>query len=455
MDKSKNLGEGNILKLILLMGIPTMFAQIVNLLYNIVDKIFIGHIAVIGGDALTGVGLCTALITIISAFAQFVGSGGAPLASIALGKNDLEKAKKILGNGVLFLIVMSIVLCIIFYPLENWYFKIVGGSDITSPYAKEYLNIYLGGTIFVMISLGLNNFITAQGKSNLAMFSIVIGAIINIALDPFFIYVLNMGVSGAALATVISQGCSCIWILVILFKKTTSLRIEFKYLKPDFKLMLDVASLGVAPFVMSSTESLITLTMSGQFQKYGGDDYVGSLAIMQSVMMIMSTPLTGFSQGVTSLMAYNYGAKKNDRLKKITKYSFLIFFLYGFVFSLMIIIFPRLFANMFTDDTSKIDITVKYMPLFMMGMTIFGLQRACQTTFVATHQAKISLFVALLRKVILLIPFAFIFPLFSGVVGVYLAEGVADLLSAVTCTIIFLIKFPKILRKNELEYEKL
>lgn len=446
---NKNLGEGNVLKQILIMGVPTMFAQIVNLLYNIVDKVFIGHIDLIGGDALTGVGLCTALITIISAFAQFVASGGAPLASIALGKGDLDRAKKILGNGLLFLISMSIILCIMFYPLEDWYFKIVGGSDVTTPYAKEYLNIYLIGTIFVMISLGLNNFITAEGKSNLAMISIVIGAVINIALDPLFIYGFNMGVSGAALATVISQGCSCIWILAILFKKSTNLRIEFKNLMPDYHLMLSVASLGIAPFVMSITESLITLTMSGQFQKYGGDDYVGSLAIMQSVMMIMSTPLTGFSNGVTSLMAYNYGALKNERLKLITKYSFLIFFLYGFLFSLLIIIFPRFFCNMFTNDQAKIDIAVKYMPIFMIGMTIFGLQRASQTAFVAMGQAKISLFVALLRKVILLIPFAFIFPLFLNVFGVYLAEGVADMLSAVICSIIFIIKFPKILKNNE------
>lgn len=451
MRNERKLGEGSILKLMLLMGIPTMLAQIVNMLYNIVDKMYIGHIDIIGGDALTGVGLCTALITIISAFSAFVGNGGAPLASIALGRGDNERAKKILGNGVLFLIIMSIILCAVFYPLENWYFKIVGGSKTTTPYAKDYLDIYLIGTIFVMITLGLNNFITAQGKSTIAMISIILGAVVNIGLDPLFIYVFDMGVKGAAIATVISQALSAFWILFILLKKSTKLRIEFAYLKPDFKVVKEVASLGISPFVMSITESFITLTMSGQLKKYGSDDYVGSLTIMQSTMMIMSTPLSGFTQGITSLMAYNFGARNNERVKGIYKYSFIILFTYSLVFSLMIIIFPEMFSRIFTDDISKINIVKKYMPIFMAGMTIFGMQRACQTSFIALGQAKISLFIALLRKVILLIPFAFIFPLFFGVNGVYIAEALADAMSATCCMIIFIVSFPKILKKNKIE----
>ncbi len=426
MNNTDILGKGKVLPLMLKMAIPTMLAQIVNLLYNIVDKIYIGHIKEIGGNALTGVGLTSALILIISGFASFISNGGAPLASIALGRKDNKKAEKILGNGFIFLIIVSIILMIVFYCIQDFYLNLVGGSSITSPYGKDYLNIYLIGTVFVMISLGLNNFLIVQGKSTTAMLSILIGALINIVLDPILIFTFHLGVKGAAIATVISQGISALWIIIMLTKKNIALRLKTAYFKLDLKIIKEILSLGISPFIMSITESLITLTLSGQLQKYGNDSYVGSLTILQSVLRLMSTPLTGFTQGVTPLMSYNYGAKNNDRLKLCIKYLFIFLFTYTFLFSLSAIIFPSFYASIFTDKQEIIAIVKIYLPIFMAGMTIFGIQRACQTTFIATGQAKISLFIALLRKVILLIPLAYLLPLFLKVKGVYLSEAIAD-----------------------------
>lgn len=449
MNNTDILGKGKILPLMLKMAIPTMLAQIVNLLYNIVDKIYIGHIDIIGGDALTGVGLTSALILIISGFASFISNGGAPLASIALGRKDNNKAEKILCNGLILLIITSIVLMIIFYSIQDFYLSLVGGSSITSPYGKEYLNIYLIGTVFVMISLGLNNFLIVQGKSTIAMLSIVIGAIINIALDPLLIFTFNLGVKGAAIATVISQAISALWIILMLTKRNNVLRLKIINFKLDFKIIKEILSLGISPFIMSITESLITLTLSGQLQKYGNDSYVGSLTILQSVLQLMSTPLTGFTQGVTPLMSYNFGAKNNDRLKLCIKYLFIFLFTYTLVFSLSAIIFPSFYASIFTDKQEIIAIVKVYLPVFMMGMPIFGIQRTCQTTFIATGQAKISLFIALLRKVILLVPLAYLLPLIFKVKGVYLSEAIADASAALICGIIFVFVFPKVLAKNK------
>lgn len=454
MVNADSLGKDKILPLMLKMALPTMLAQIVNLLYNIVDKIYIGHIKDIGGDALTGVGLTSALILIISAFSSFVSNGGAPLASIELGKKNNQKAEKILGNGFTFLIIISVILMIAFYLFQDFYFNLVGGSNITTPYGKDYLNIYLIGTIFVMISLGLNNFLTVQGKSTIAMLSIVIGALINIALDPLFIFVFHLGVKGAALATVISQGVSATWIIFMLTRKNLVLKLRLVNLKLDRNIMKGVLCLGISPFVMAITESLITLTLSGQLKKYGDDNYVGSLTILQSVMQLMSTPLTGFTQGVTPLMSYNYGAKNNDRLKEIVKYLFIFLFVYTLTFAISTMIFPSFYASIFTDKKEIIEIVKVYLPTFMAGMTIFGIQRACQTTFIATGQAKISLFIALLRKVILLIPLAFILPLLLKVKGVYVSEVIADASAAIICGIIFIFLFPKILKRNTKEVEQ-
>lgn len=440
----------NLFKLMLKMGLPTLIAQVINLLYSIVDRIYIGHLPEIGSVALTGMGLCSSLIMIISAFAAFVGNGGAPLASMALGRKDTKEATKILGNGITFLVIIGIVLVIIFYSVQDFYFNIVGGSLNTIPYAKEYLNIYLIGTMFVLFTLGLNNFITAQGKSVVAMMSVVIGAIANLVLDPILIFGFNLGVAGAAIATVISQALSCLWILYFLLSKRSILKLKIKDLVPDYKIMFGILGLGVAPFVMSITESLITFTMSGQLQTYGNDVYVGSLTVLQSVMQLVSTPISGFTQGVTSLMAFNYGAKNNKNVMLLFKYILAILFVFTFVFTLLTILFPAFFSGLFTSDKQLIEVTSSYMPIFMSGMLFFGIQRACQTTFVATKQALISLVIALLRKVILLVPLVYILPPFLGVKGIYMAEAISDATAAICCGMIFVIIFPKILRKNKI-----
>lgn len=437
-----------IIKMMLKVGIPTMIAQIINLLYNIVDKIYIGHIPEIGDLALTGVGLCSSLILIISAFASFVGNGGAPLAGNSLGKGDSKKAEKILGNGVTFLIIMSIILTVTFYFIQDPYLKMVGASNNTIIYAKEYLNIYLIGTLFVLFTLGLNTFLTAQNKSFIAMIAISSGALINLGLDPLFIFTFDLGVKGAAIATVISQAVSCSIILINLLKSNMMMKIKLSNMKLDKNIMLEMFQLGISPFVMSITESLIIITMGGQLLKYGDDNYVGSLTVLQSTMQLMATPLAGFTQGVTALLAFNFGAKENERVKKMFKYLLIILTSYTTIFAIFTMIFPSFFSYLFTDKPNLANISSQYMPLFMSGMLIFGIQRACQTTFVALKQAKISLFIALLRKVILLVPLAFIFPLFFGVTGVYLAEAVSDATCATICGIIFFIKFPKIIAKN-------
>lgn len=441
----RKLGTENIWRLIFSMGIPTLVAQVINVLYNIVDRIYIGHIEGIGATALTGVGLTMPIIVIISAFSSFIGGGGPPLAAIALGKGDREKAEKILSNGVTVLICLSIVLSVVFFIIKKPFLYLIGASDATFPYADEYLSIYLLGTVFVQITVGLNTFITAQGRSNIAMLSVLIGAVMNIILDPIFIFVFGLNVKGAAIATVISQAFSAAWVLRFLTSKKADLRIKKKFLKPQAAVVKSVAALGISPFVMQSTESLISIVMNSGLQKYGGDLYVGSLTIMQSVMQIMTTPVSGFAQGIAPIISYNYGAGNTDRVKTTFRRLAALMFGYTSLIALAAILFPQIFAGMFTSDAELIRLTSRILPIFVCGMLIFGLQMACQNTFMALGQAKISLFIAMLRKVILLIPLSLILPRFFGVMGVYYAEPVSDITAAVTCVILFSLNFKKIL----------
>lgn len=446
MKDEKSLGTESIWKLIAVMTIPCIIAQIVNLLYNIVDRIYIGNMDVVGKDALAGLGLCIPIITLISAFSGFVSGGGAPLASRALGAGEKEKALKILGNGTFLLLFFSVVLSVIAYIFKTPVLYLIGASDVTYKYANDYLSIYLVGTVFVQISVGLNTFLSAQGKSTHAMISTLIGAVLNILLDPLFIFTFNMGVKGAALATAISQAVSALWVLYVLTNKKTSLRLMPKYLKPDFSIISGILALGVATFVMAATESMIGFVLNGRLQYYGGDIHVSTLAILQSVMMLISTPIVGFSQGITPILSYSYGAKNKARLKESFYKSLVIFFGHSFLLTLIIMLFPYAFVRIFTQDQELIEIAVKYLPVFVMGMLIFGLQRACQTALVATGQALISLFIAILRKILLLIPFAYLFSYLWGVSGVYYAECSADAMSATICSIIFLFRFKKILK---------
>ena len=446
-QSEEKLGTEKIGKLILSMGIPTLIAQVINLLYNIVDRMYIGHL--VGPEALTGVGLTLPVIMLISAFSAFVGAGGAPLAAIAMGQGDKKRAETILSNAVTMLVAFTVILMAVFFLIEKPFLYLIGASDVTYPYAGAYLRIYLLGTLFVQLVIGLNPFITAQGQSRTAMLSVLIGAVLNIALDPVFIFVFHMGVRGAALATIISQFASALWTMRFLLSGKTSLRIQAKYLKPQWRVIGSVAALGVSPFIMQSTESLISVVLSSGLQKYGGDIYVGSLTILQSVMQLINTPISGFTQGVQPILSYNYGAGNIGRVRDTYKRIIIITTTASFVITLSAMLFPGMFARIFTDDPQLTAVVKKVMPIFVAGMLIFGVQMGCQTTFMGLGQAKISLFMALLRKVFLLVPFAIIFPMVTqNVLSIYFAECSADAIAAIICGIVFLCNIRKILEQG-------
>lgn len=441
--------NGNLDKLMFSMSIPTIVAQVINILYNIVDRIYIGHIPGAGPDALTGVGVVLPVTVFISAFAAFTGQGGAPLSSIWLGKGDKEHAEKILGNGTFMLIIFTVILMFVFYVWQQPLLYAFGASDMTISYASTYLSWYLVGTISVEIALGLNTYIIAQGNTGMAMVSVLAGAVLNIMLDPLFIFVFKMGVKGAAVATVISQTVSAIWVFYFLTGKKALLKIKMCYMVPDFAIIKSIFSLGISPFVMRSTESLISIVMNRGLQKYGGDIYVAALTVMQSVMQVFSAPIGGFTQGVQPLVSYNFGAQNFVRVRQVYKKMILICGSFSFITTIIVMVFPEIFARIFTEDTILIGLITRKMPLFMCGMLLFGVQMAIQPVFLALGQARISLFIALLRKVILLTPLAIIFPVYSGADGVFFAEPVSDFISAATAIILFKLNINKILSKEK------
>lgn len=442
----ERLGTDRMLPLIFKMSLPAVAAQLVNLLYNIVDRIYIGHIPGIGTDALAGIGVTSAIIILISSFSAIVGAGGSPLAAIALGQGNRERAGQILGNGFILLLIFTILTSATTYLFMEPILLFTGASENTIGYATDYLSIYLLGTLFVEVSVGLNTFINTQGRPTIAMYSVLIGAILNIGLDPLFIFTFGMGVKGAALATILSQACSAIWVISFLTSKKASLRLEYRYMKLHKGIILSILALGVSPFIMASTESLVGFVLNSSLEKFG-DIYVSALAIMQSAMLIVSVPLTGFAQGFVPIVSYNYGHHNRERVKECFKIVVIIMFSFNFLLISFMILFPSLVASAFTNDETLIETVRQVMPIFLGGMTIFGLQRACQNMFVALGQAKVSVFIALLRKVILLIPLALILPRFMGMPGVYAAEGISDATAAICCTLIFAIQFPRILRK--------
>ncbi|WP_299360384.1 MATE family efflux transporter [uncultured Parabacteroides sp.] len=440
----ERLGTERMLPLVFKMALPAVAAQFVNLLYNIVDRVYIGHIPGIGTDALAGVGVTTSIVILISAFSAIVGAGGSPLAAIALGQNNRERAGKILGNGFILLILFTLLTSSVAYTFMKPILLFTGASENTLGYAVDYLSIYLLGTIFVEISTGLNAFINTQGRPAVAMCSVLIGAFINIVLDPIFIFWFDMGVKGAALATVISQACSAIWVLGFLFSRQASLPLEKRYMKLDRQIVFSMLALGVSPFIMASTESLVEFVLNSSLKGFG-DIYVSALTILQSAMQFASVPLTGFAQGFVPIVSYNYGHGNKQRVKDSFYIVLAIMFSFNLVLMLFMIFFPSTVASAFTSDENLIDTVRWVMPVFLGGMTIFGLQRTCQNMFVALGQAKISIFIALLRKVILLVPLALVLPHFVGVIGVYAAEAISDATAAIVCTLLFAWQFPKIL----------
>lgn len=442
----ERLGTDRMLPLVFKMALPAIIAQTVNLLYNIVDRVYIGHIPGIGTPALAGIGVAGSIIILISAFSAIVAGGGAPLAAIALGQGDRPKAGKILGNGFILLLLFTVLTSSLAYLFMEPILLLTGASEQTLGYATDYLSIYLIGTLFVEISIGLNTFINTQGRPSIAMWSVVIGAILNILLDPLFIFVFNMGVKGAALATIISQAGSAIWVVSFLISSRASLRLESRYMKPDKKIIGAILALGLSPFIMASTESMVGFVLNGTLKTFG-DIYVSALTVMQSSMLFVSVPLTGFALGFVPIVSYNYGHGNRERVKECFKIVMTFMFLFNLLLILLMIFFPSIIASAFTADAELIATVKQLMPIFLAGMTIFGLQRACQNMFVALGQAKISIFIALLRKVFLLIPLALILPHFMGVTGIYAAEAISDATAAICCTLIFAIQFPKILSK--------
>lgn len=442
----ERLGIERMLPLVFKMALPAVAAQFVNLLYSIVDRIYIGHIPDIGTDALAGVGVTISLVVLISSFSAIVGGGGAPLAAIALGQGNRERAGQILGNGFVLLILFTLLTSITAYAFMEPILLFTGASEQTLKYAVDYLSIYLVGTLFVEISTGLNSFINAQGRPAIAMYSVLIGAVLNIILDPIFIFWLDMGVKGAALATVLSQACSAAWVLHFLFSKSASLPLEKRYMKLNKGIVISMFALGISPFIMASTESMVGFVLNSSLKEFG-DIYVSALTVLQTSMQFSSVPMTGFAQGFVPIISYNYGHGNKQRVKACFRIALITMFSFNLLLMLFMILFPTTVASAFTSDETLIETVRWTMPVFLAGMTIFGLQRACQNMFVALGQAKISIFIALLRKVFLLIPLALILPHFMGVTGIYAAEAISDATAAICCTVLFFWQFPKILEK--------
>ncbi|TQQ85769.1 MATE family efflux transporter [Peptacetobacter hominis] len=449
-NKSSELGTEKVGKLLLKLAVPAIIAQLVNVLYNIVDRMFIGRMP--GGElAMAGVGLAFPIITLISAFSSLIGMGGGPLAAIKMGEQDNESAEKIMGNSFISLIIIAVVLTVFFQITSEDILWMFGASDNTIGYAMDYMRIYLIGTIFVMIALGMNPFLNTQGFAKMGMITVVIGAALNIILDPVFIFGFNMGVKGAALATIISQCVSAIWVFLFLIGKKTILKLKIMNMKPSMKVILSITSLGVSPFIMQSTESLVLVSLNTKLQMYGGDIAVSAMTVMSSIMQMVTLPLIGIMQGAQPIISYNYGAKNIKRVKKAFILSLKTCLLFTLVTVSMCLIFPQMFVRIFSSNAELIEFTSWAMRIYFAGMAIFGIQIACQQTFLSLGKAKISLILAMLRKIILLVPLIFILPAIMDdkLFAVFLAEPIADILAVISTAICFSIFYRKNLLNKE------
>ena len=451
MENKAFLGTAPIGKLLLKLSIPTLIAQIVNMLYNIVDRIFIGHIPEVGSLALTGVGVCLPIILVVSAFAALVSAGGAPRASIFMGKNEMENAERTLGGCFTLQIVVSIVLTALLLLFGRPLLLAFGASENTISYASDYLRVYSLGTIFVQLTLGMNAFITAQGFTKISMISVVIGAACNIVLDPVFIFLLDMGPAGAALATILSQAVSCVWVLSFLFGKKTILRLKKEYLKVEAKVVLPCVALGTATFIMQASESVISVCFNSSLLKYGGDLAVGAMTILTSVMGFALLPLQGLGQGAQPISSYNYGAGNVERVKKTFRLLLTCCLSYSVVLWLGVELAPQVFVSIFTPDPELISFTSKALRIYLGGIFLFGIQIACQMTFTSMGKALSSIIVAVVRKFVLLLPLIYIMPMLVAdkVTGVYMAEPVADIIAVTFTAVLFFFQFRKAMSSLE------
>ena len=446
MQNDKNfLGTAPIGKLLLKLSIPTVIAQLINMLYNVVDRIYIGHIPGEGSLALTGVGVCMPIIMIVTAFAALISSGGAPRASICMGKQDNKSAEQILGNCFSLQIVVSIVLTVVLLIWNKDLLMAFGASKNTLGYATDYMRIYALGTLFVQLTLGMNAFITAQGFTTTSMVSVLIGAICNITLDPVFIFVFNMGVKGAALATVLSQAISTIWVVVFLSGKKTQLHLRKKYMGLKPKIFLPCVALGLATFIMQASESVVTVCFNSSLLHYGGDIAVGAMTILTSVMQFAMLPLQGIAQGSQPIASYNYGAKNADRVKKTFRLLVITCLTYSTLLWAAVQIIPKVFVSIFTSDAKLVAFTAPMLKIYLGGLFLFGIQIACQITFTSLGKAVNSIIVAVVRKFVLLLPLIYIMPhvVSNPTIGVYMAEPIADIIAVLFTSVLFTFQFKK------------
>ena len=448
MQNDKNfLGTAPIGKLLLKLSIPTVIAQLINMLYNVVDRIYIGHIPGEGSLALTGVGVCMPIIMIVTAFAALISSGGAPRASICMGKQDNKSAEQILGNCFSLQIAVSIVLTVVLLIWNKDLLMAFGASKNTLGYATDYMRIYALGTLFVQLTLGMNAFITAQGFTTTSMVSVLIGAICNITLDPVFIFVFNMGVKGAALATVLSQAISTMWVVVFLSGKKTQLHLRKKYMGLKPKIFLPCVALGLATFIMQASESVVTVCFNSSLLHYGGDIAVGAMTILTSVMQFAMLPLQGIAQGSQPIASYNYGAKNADRVKKTFRLLVITCLTYSTLLWAAVQIIPKVFVSIFTSDAKLVAFTAPMLKIYLGGLFLFGIQIACQITFTSLGKAVNSIIVAVVRKFVLLLPLIYIMPhvVSNPTIGVYMAEPIADIIAVLFTSVLFTFQFKKAL----------
>ena len=451
-DKKEMLGSAPIGGLLFQLALPTVVAQLINMLYNVVDRIYIGHMPKVGDLALTGVGVCMPIIMIVSAFAALVSSGGAPRASIFMGKRDLEGAERTLGACFGLQVIVSVILTLALLLFGRTLLLAFGASENTIDYAADYLQIYAVGTVFVQLTLGMNAFITAQGFTGVSMISVVVGAVSNIILDPIFIYGFDMGVGGAALATVLSQALSCVWVLVFLCGKRTVLRLKPKHFLPAPRTVLPCIALGTATFIMQASESVISVCFNSSLLEYGGDIAVGAMTILTSVMQFALLPTQGIAQGAQPILSYNYGAKNVDRVKQTYKLLLTVCLIYSVTVWIAVMVFPSVFVSIFTPDAELISFASKALRIYYGGMLLFGIQIACQMTFVSLGNAASSVIVAVVRKFVLLLPLIYIVPsiVSDKTTGVYMAEPIADVIAVTFTAILFVFQFKKALKKIEM-----
>ena len=457
-DDKSFLGREPIGKLLLRLAIPTVVAQLINMLYNIVDRIYIGHMPEDGQLALTGLGVCLPLILLVSDFAALIANGGAPRASIFMGKGDTESAERTLGNCFVTQIIISVVLTAVLLIFDEQFLWLFGASENTIGYAVDYMNIYAIGTIFVQLTLGMNAFITAQGFATTGMLSVLIGAVANIGLDPLFIYAFGMGVRGAALATIISQAASCAWVLFFLFGKKTVLKIRPKYFRLKAGIILPGLALGFSTFVMQASESIILICFNSSLQNYGGDIAVGAMTVLSSVMQFAMLPLQGLGQGAQPIISYNYGAKNAERVKKAFRLLLTASLCYSVTLWALVMAVPQAFVMMFNTNEALVSYTIPALRIYLGALLLFGIQVACQMTFTSMGNALASVIVAVVRKFVLLLPLIYIMPLIftaDKATAVFMAEPVADTIAVLFTAILFFFQFRRFMSKmNAADKEK-